>query len=212
MALTKEVKVTKENILNWVNTSEVVEFIKSNLTLINKGLFPNFYFHNIKHYVNVALISLFIASNFDLNKDYLKILCDASLLHDIGRIDDIYDFNHGYIGSILVNDILKDQEFYHNQYYLDLIRTIILGHNKSPYDKTIYSKYLTFEDKPLLLLKILRDADILERLRLDSFKLKLDELSLEESESLIKFIKYIDSLNLDDEIVKGDLYNVLKVS
>ncbi len=182
------------DVLKYINERDILPFLTHNLSLIDKYVFPEFNKHNLIHFCNVALLSLTMAEYYNIDPNLKKILTDAALLHDIGRIDDVYDYYHNIVGASLVPDVLIKQEFYQNRENLNLVQALVYGHNKSPYD---YLPFIKYNLEPCanytLLLKILRDADILDLIRIKVINFNPDKLCLKISKSLIEFTKYIQN-------------------
>ena len=182
------------DVLEYINERDILTFLTQNLSLIDNYVFPDFNKHNLIHFCNVALLSLTMAEFYNIDPNLKKVLTDAALLHDIGRIDDIYDYYHNYVGASLVPDILIKQEFYQNRENLNLVQALIYGHNKLPYD---YLPFIKYNLEPCanytLLLKILRDADILDLIRIKDINFNPDKLCLKVSKSLMEFTKYIQN-------------------
>ncbi len=198
-----------QQVLDFINEHEILDYIANNLALIDKSVFPNFIYHNINHSCNVAILSLIMASYYNVDNSLKKVLLDAALLHDIGRIDDIYDYNHGYIGSKIVDEILEKDLFYANNNYLNLVKALIFGHNKSPYD---YLPFQVYNIEPnqdnILLLKILKDADTLDLTRITELKFNSEELYLESARYLVNFAKYLNTSDLSFQIIETGELNV----
>ena len=184
------------DVLEYINERDILPFLTHNLSLIDKYVFPEFNKHNLIHFCNVALLSLTMAEYYNIDPKLKKILIDAAFLHDIGRIDDVYDYYHNIVGASLVPDVLIKQEFYQNRENLNLVQALVYGHNKSPYDYLPFIKYnLEPSANYTLLLKILRDADILDLIRIKVINFNSDKLCLKISKSLIdlKFTIFIFS-------------------
>ena len=161
-------------ILEQLKKQHVPEIIEQSINKIDFNLLPNYPRHNISHYINVGLYSLLLANYYNIDNDLKKILLDASILHDVGRIDDCYDYNHAYIGSVLVDLVVEKQNFYQEKNNLLLLKTLILGHSRNICDLSIFSKYhIKRSEDNLKLLKILKDADMLDAFRLDYFKINI---------------------------------------
>lgn len=196
-------QMTVQPILDWIAQNQIMEYIRENVDSFDRNIFPSFQYHNLTHSLNVCLLAMVIARSYDIDYNQKKILLDASLLHDIGRIDDTYDFQHGAIGATLAESILSNQSFYQDEKNLLLAKALILGHNRSPYDiSTFLSHGLEPIQGNVLLLKILKDADILDLVRLKDFSIDLNEISLDVSKSLLDFAEYINNTNLTNQVME----------
>ena len=196
-----------QTILEMIDQKRILDYMKYNLDLIDRTVFPDFQYHNITHLLNVGLLSMIIAEFYNLDEVNKKILLDSSFLHDVGRINDAYDYNHCYIGATLAEGILSNQLFYQAKQNISLVKTLILGHGENIYDISIFSKHKVQRSyENLLLLKILKDADILERVRLNNQNIDLDEINLDVSKSLFDFATYLNESKLTDKLIEvGDL-------
>ncbi len=193
-----------QNVINNIMEKEhITQFIEQNLNLIDQRIFPKFMYHNIIHALNTSLFAMVIASFYNISISEKKILLDASFLHDIGRISDGEDENHSYVSSILAETVITNQLFYQNQKNLLLLQSLILGHTESLYDQSIFEKSDSTDlSQNLLLLKILKDADILDRVRLPLENINLDRLNLEVSKSLLHFAKYVNQTKVMHYLIK----------
>ncbi len=199
----ESINVSNEEILKLISNKAIMPFLEQNLSLIDSFVFPEFPNHDIKHSCKVALFSLIMATYFYLDNNSKKILVDAAFLHDVGRIDDYYDYDHSYLGASLVDEVLKNQPFYQNIDNLNLVRALIFGHNKTPYDNLPFIKYNVLNnDKNILLLKILKDADVLDLLRKKEIMFNENNLYLNISKSLINFSKFIQESNIIEEMIE----------
>ncbi len=201
-------------ILEWIDREHILSFIFANMKLINSRLFPNFKNHGLEHAFRVSLLALVIAEYYDLSEVEKKILVDAALLHDIGRLDDYYGYDHNYIGKTLADSILHNQEFYHDSAHLNLIKSLIMGHNMNTYDISIFLRNDLEQNKTnLLLLKILKDADILDCQRFDFMHIDKHDLNLNISESFMAFSEYINTDAFMMELIeKSELDGILTYS
>ncbi len=203
-----KLQIPSEQIWQLCVNNGTINFLQENLSQIDTSVFPNFKYHNITHAINVAILSLVLANFYGLKGPEKKVLVDASLLHDIGRIDDVYDYRHNYIGSVLAEDVLDKEEFYKDEKVLNFVKMLIFAHNKPINDPTIFKRYnIDFKEDNLLLLKILKDADILELTRITELRVDLTKLNLEISKYLFNFSKYLNNNFLAQKVLEGSLNN-----
>lgn len=186
-----------ESIEELIKNRQIIEYINIRLNMIDRNLYNDYKFHGIKHSMNVGIHSLVILSLLDIYIDNVDVLVDSSLLHDIGKSDDYDDAEHGKIGAILAKKIKKKDPNY-NEEKLDLLCALIEGHCNDVYDDSIPNKYFIKNKKNYReLLKILKDADILERTRLSKNPIfDMNKINNEETKKLIKFAI---SLNTGDD-------------
>lgn len=119
-----------------------------------------------KHSLNVAENSLNIAASIGLDKEGRFLAYAIGILHDIGRFDQIKEyntlednneFNHASYGCDLLEDGLI-REFLHENTYDKIIFKAVRNHNK-------FSIENNFTEDEKLYCSIIRDAD-----KLDIFK------------------------------------------
>ncbi len=183
-------QIDVKRVLDFIKKNHFEELVLSHLETIGILNYQDFTTHNIEHAVHVGVFSQILASFYALNESDKNILLDAALLHDLGRIDDSYDFNHGVIGAILAENILEEQPFYDEE-KLKVVKMLIESHNTNLYDLSVLKKYNCYSAKNILLLKILKDADLLDMFRLDNKEvIHINNLFLKESKMLIAFARY----------------------
>lgn len=123
--------------------------------------------HNKNHLLRVLILSQLLSEHYNLEEEYKSILYMASVFHDIGRNNDLEDKVHGENSyHQLVEQIPNFQD--------DILHYLMKNHCID--DK----KVIKHKDKNVnLCLKILKDADALDRQRfglkdLDSSYLRLN--------------------------------------
>lgn len=123
--------------------------------------------HNKNHLLRVLILSQLLAEHYSLTEEYKSILYLASVFHDIGRNNDLEDNIHGENSyHLLVEQVPNFQD--------DMLHYLMKNHCID--DK----KVIKHKDKNVnLCLKILKDADALDRQRfglkdLDSNYLRLN--------------------------------------
>ncbi len=191
-------QIDVKKVIELIKNNHFLELIKDNLDFIDFLYDDDLPNHDLYHAIRVALFSLVLSSFYNLTSSAKKILIDASLLHDVGRVNDLYDLKHGQVGALIAENILEEQDFY-DDYKLNVVKMLIEGHNQNIYDLSIYKKYNCYSQENVLLLKIIKDADLLDRFRLQNgLEVHLNNLTLNESYMLIAFAKY---LNQHPEII-----------
>ena len=139
---------------------------------INNNLMKQYFFepqgiHGLGHMKRVLFLNLILSYLENLNSKDMNILINCSLFHDIGRINNHGDAVHGTfsyekaVKNNLLEDILMDEDS-------QITKLIITTHCMD--DSLIPSRINDFkgiEDKEraLMLLKIFKDADGLDRIR-----------------------------------------------
>ena len=125
----------------------------------------------IRHTYEVVKKSEYIAIGLGLDKDDIELAKIIALLHDIGRFEQIKEYNnfnddkmdHAQYGvKILFEDNLI-RNFIETDKYNDIIYKAILNHNKFQIEENL-------NEKELLHCKIIRDAD-----KLDNFRVKKED-------------------------------------
>ena len=135
---------------------------------------------------------LFIAYKNNLDDIDLKILIDACIYHDIGRINDIYDEKHGLRSAEVISKIV-DSKIYKDKESLNMLKAIVEYHSiPDKFNKRIFNKYkLQNYERFILLANILKDADGLDRVRTSINNKTFSDLNpkylrLDESKKLVK--------------------------
>lgn len=183
-----------------------VEDSKSNLTIFDN-------YKNIKFIKGDITDEKFIDELFNIEL-FDWVINFAAKYHDIGRQDDLEDPNHGFLSSIMIDKVIENDEFYQDKEKLKVLKAMIHYHSiDDEYLNKILSHYeIESDDKVITILKILKDADGLDRVRLsvNYFFSSLDPryLRLEQSKSLVKFSHQINEIYLSLE--KNITMNVTK--
>ena len=125
----------------------------------------------IRHTYEVVRKSEYIAIGLELDKENIELAKIIALLHDIGRFEQIKEFNefndkkieHAEFGvKVLFKDNLI-RKFVEERKYDDIINKAIYNHNKFEIEENL-------NDIELLQCKIIRDAD-----KLDNFRVKQED-------------------------------------
>lgn len=151
------------------NKEEVLKILKT----IKKDKLYRSNIHGLYHSEKVLLFAYLIAKNERLNDIDLKIITDAAMYHDVGRIDDSEEAFHGYRSAEMIDEIVDD-EIYKDKNNLKILKAIIDAHSRK--DELCKNSFESFEidekeyDRYYKLYCILKDADALDRLRLSSDK------------------------------------------
>lgn len=144
--------------------TQIIEKIKN---IKDKFLYKSV-FHGLHHSEKVFLFAYIIGKYNNLSEIDLQILSDAAMYHDIGRIDETEDSFHGLNSAKNIEKVI-DSEIYRDSQNLAILKAICDGHSRD--DKYINliaddyeiasQNFKRFEN----LLKILKDADALDRTR-----------------------------------------------
>lgn len=168
------------------------EFILSEIRKIKTRYIFKSYVHGLNHNIKVLLFALYIAYKNNLDDIDLKILIDACIYHDIGRINDIYDEKHGLRSAEVISKIV-DSKIYKDKESLNMLKAIVEYHSiPDKFNKRIFNKYkLQNYERFILLANILKDADGLDRVRTSINNKTFSDLNpkylrLDESKKLVK--------------------------
>lgn len=139
--------------------------------------------HGRDHIERVMLFGALIAMQQELNAADTKLLLVACSYHDIGRVNDSWDPEHGMRSARKLKRInLKLSE---NE--VRLIQAVIAAHSLD--DKKIYECMDIFEvadrERCVLIFKCLKDADGLDRVRINDLNEKY--LRFGKSKRIAKF-------------------------
>lgn len=134
--------------------------------------------HDYHHSLRVLYWTLVLSDKLDLPDKDKKILIQAALLHDIGRVHDYVDINHGRRAVEKIEfEELNPLELSNKD--LDIVNKIIYNHciddNKIKEDN----------DYVLKLIRVFKDCDALDRVRIAD--LDPNYLRFEESKNLINY-------------------------
>lgn len=134
--------------------------------------------HGITHSKRVLWLASQIADIIQLNHREEIILALACCYHDIGRVNDCYDEEHGALSAkkVIRLGLLDGYELNNDE--IELILGLITMHS-------LPDNLFVGRDRPLLLYQILKDADALDRIRLGKGDLDPAYLRLEVSKGLI---------------------------
>lgn len=147
--------------------------------------------HAGAHAARVLLNSLLIANeyfnNHSMDMRDFDIIAAAAVLYDCKRRNDCEDAEHGYFSAERMKDIPWVQDKF-NADEQDMIYTAVKYHSLPDSQSIDYieRKYGKKAEKMTVIYQILKDADTLDRYRLDGYKTEFDfnDLRLEESKSL----------------------------
>lgn len=135
--------------------------------------------HDKLHSARVLLMCLILGKLYDLDEEELIILGTASLYHESGRTNECIDKDHGKgSASKYKNDKIFD--------YHPVVEFLIEYHclpDEKGYKK-IEKSFTSNKDSIILLYKIFKDADALDRIRFGKQELDVKYLRLEESRNL----------------------------
>ncbi len=155
--------------------------------------FPSYFFspnsiHGVLHAKRVLLLSLTLSHLNDLNKTDTGILVKASLYHDIGRTHDGVCYEHGrnsFKKSIRLG--LIDGEVNENN---EVLRYVIVNHClHDNLAETLDEYFIDNRERAVRLLKLFKDSDGLDRVRISDLDVKYLRYPL--SKELVSFAEYL---------------------
>lgn len=144
--------------------------------------------HTKEHCSRVLLLALVIAHQIGLSDEEMDALSMAAIFHDSRRVDDWLDKGHGKRAAQYYKDYCKENNMHFNpnayyimQYHDQDDRVGLWEIEKSPF----------VDERCILMYKIFKDADGLDRFRLGPDALDINMLRTEEAHKLVDFAKYI---------------------
>ncbi|MCQ4770412.1 HD domain-containing protein [Intestinimonas massiliensis] len=161
---------------NWSN------FLESQVEFSWKGSEK----HTKAHCARVLLYALLIADKMALPAKERDALCAAAVFHDSRRLDDWYDVGHGKRAAAYYRDFCAGGSLP----YDPRTATIMAYHDL---DDTLGEVALNHLDNGILLYRIFKDADGLDRYRLSPDALDVSMLRTKEGRSLTDFAKRLVS-------------------
>lgn len=129
------------------------------------------YFHNpsgihgVLHTKRVLFLTLILSKLHELNETESQILSEAAIYHDIGRTNDDIDYEHGRLSYEKIEDLdLVDEDYA----YIEILRYVVTEHAVP--DEIAFNNIKNYDirdkENAIKLLKIFKDADGLDRVRL----------------------------------------------
>ena len=172
-----------ENIRNILRSYKYKDDVKEILNGIDKNIIYKSYKHGFYHNERVLIYSLVLSSLLEISKEDLKLVVYASMYHDIGRVNDSKDDFHGKRSASKLDDIslkLSNKD-------LNILKVAVSAHSDPNYDLSLLCKEYGVEDltRAKLIVDILKDSDVLDRVRLEYPIIKYEFLKLKETLRLI---------------------------
>jgi hypothetical protein len=179
---TYEQKLKDKQYLNFINKYKQYDFTDicymisnnnnyflSQLNNINTNFLCESLLHGIYHSEKTLFFAYIICIFESLNDNDIYIICDAAKYHDIGRNSDEVDYSHGEYGARLIDQIVAHDDFYCHRSNLELLKFAIHYHCMPSDMFNVLIKYynITNVKQAHIICDILRDADALDRVRLN---------------------------------------------
>lgn len=175
----QNVKKLIDNVLNKYSYYLTHSFIISKNLFYSKEAFGSI--HGVDHCSRVLLWALIIGANYNLSQAEEHALFLSALFHDCGRKNDNAEI-HGEISAKKVLNNQKDfiEEFKMTKDVIEVMKYLITFHDINDDDIPYYNET---EIRTNLLLKILKDADALDRYRLSNYRFEFDVSFLRTKEA-----------------------------
>lgn len=177
-------KVTYQEFENELNNFEEIEELMQNDT----------HLHGINHIVRVLFNAYAIITLENVKEEDKRIIIEAAKLHDIGRVEDGEDLEHGNQSAIQARSILESKGFSKEE--IDEICFIIKEHSlpKDKNEEDIANLPEELREKYRYHLNLLKDADKLDRVRIGD--LDPNRLSTDSAKRLIVVAREIFEDNI----------------
>lgn len=122
--------------------------------------------HGENHSNNVTLFATYIATLSNIQERDIKTIIEAAIYHDIGRVNDNFDYNHGTLGAVKYGAKISCP----NDISVNEVKFLIEAHALSKVEdiNLLFNRYQIPEKEQERLYQmatILRDADALDRTR-----------------------------------------------
>lgn len=148
-------KLQKDNLVS------IIEEIDN----IKKEFIYDSYIHGIRHNARVLFFSYIICYFENITGSDYKIIIDDAKYHDIGRVDDEIDPIHGLRSANMIDKVLDNYNDEDKRYLKGIMEIHSVSEIKN--EDRICSKYNLNIDRFRRLYEVLKDADNLDRVRLD---------------------------------------------
>lgn len=181
--------------------------------------------HGVYHVEKVFFFTFLLSKN--IPEPYRRILLDAALYHDIGRIDNSEDTFHGEVSANIVDAYIKDNPLYKDKLNLVLLKALMYGHCRA--DRSDVNSlenvldlagllteefensaaYITFKALYMKLMNLLKDSDALDRKRFGDVGLAALNPKYLRHQSSPELIAISEELNaLYFELMKADYVEI----
>ena len=152
--------------------------------LVNSLLYKS-QVHGEKHISRVCILAYYLACIKEFPLEIIRDVLEIAKYHDIGRINDGKDENHGLRGAILYSQYFRNTSEKSNVY-----GAIITAHSlRDEVFEKVWLEWTNSMDNinyGKMLLGIIKDADALDRFRLRDCSLRTEFLHNKESLHLVR--------------------------
>lgn len=157
--------------------------------------------HGIFHIKRVLILATITSALVSLSDRENKLLCLASVYHDIGRIDDGTDIHHGERSVVKLSTLEYFEEIKRDfsEEEIRILNFLMIGHvisDKSA-ERLLYKSDILDKDGAKKLLFFFKDCDGLDRLRIDDLN-----ANYLRNETSFKLLDFTIKLNKDRDYFK----------
>ena len=141
--------------------------------------------HGVNHNIRVSYFGYVISSNEGISNRDFEIIVDACKYHDIGRENDFEDKFHGGRGANMLT-FLDDK---YSSEELNYLKTIVTCHsmNDDMFDEVATLNGIQDIERCRKMYNILKDADGLDRVRLEYPYINVNYLRTETARRMVLF-------------------------
>lgn len=150
--------------------------------------------HGIRHCRRVLFLCLYLAKELGLSLEEERILVNAALYHDIGRVHDDEDEQHGFMGYAKMTSLNlgRMDDRYEQEVLCYIIENHCLDDEKAVANIDNYE--IQDREQAIKLLRVFKDADGLDRVRLKDLNISylrydISKQSKTLAQELLKYIK-----------------------
>lgn len=180
-------QIELSEILSYLRNSDISEEYLEYMRELHSDMLYKSEIHGQQHIIRTCLWAYLIGKLQKIDKGSLSILLSSAMYHDIGRVNDLEDKDHGLNGAKLLNKyrIIDPKD-------LALIQGLITSHSLDDDEDFVVFNYFDIKDQKYFrfLANILKDADALDRNRVLYFdccgQLDPKYLRTNESKKLVK--------------------------
>ena len=91
-----------------VKKSKYMDLLVDSLNNLREAFLYDSYIHGILHNLRVCLYSFYLGNKYNVDENLMKLAIYAALYHDIGRVDDSKDDEHGERSAMLLPRLRLD--------------------------------------------------------------------------------------------------------
>lgn len=176
-------RVFFNDFINTIRTSKFFGLYETMLDSIKREYLFQSYTHGVYHNERTSLYAFYLAIKLGLEEKDVVLSLYAAMYHDIGRVDDSWDEGHGKRSA----DKLDSLNLPVTEEELQILKAIINGHSLSdemfPYLLLEYG--IRDVERARVLFSIIKDADAIDRTRLNYPIVGLEYLRNDESKTLV---------------------------